>query len=264
MLNSEARQPVKVYGIIAAGGSSERFKSGAEPEQAEPSKITSKLAGRLVIEWSLAAFAASAQVDGYIVVANPQDIRQLQALLRTAEHPKLIDIISGGETRQESVFNAISYLSGIVDEPEKALILIHDGARPLLSLADLEKVISQLSKERCGAGLCTPVYDTIRRYSKTDPERTRVIPREECFLMQTPQGAPLKILAVAAKAARHEAKLYTDDLALLEAIGYPVRLVQGSRDNLKITTYADLKLAEFYLRSKLNEESDYYRLLGRA
>ena len=216
-----------VTAIIAAGGRGARF-GGVRPKQL----LT--LGGQPILRRSVEAFLQSDQIND-LVVALPAEIASASpAYLRDRVKP--IAVVTGGERRQDSVANAFARVDGKAD-----VVVIHDAARPLVS-ADLIRRTIAAAVEHGAAIAALPATDTVKR---GDARRIIVdtIPRQEIFLAQTPQAFRRDVLrdALAIASGAGDA---TDEAMLAERAGHPVRLVDGERRNLKITTADDLDLAE--------------------
>ena len=219
--------------LIVAAGSGTRF-GGEVPKQYLP------LAGRPVLRHSIETFLAHPRISNVRVVIN-------------AEHRGLYDDavsglsvmapVMGGATRQESVRNGLESLF----DAKPGRVLIHDAARPFLSAAIIERTLAALD-ETSGAIVAVPVTDTLKRARNEVVMET--VERTGLWRAQTPQGFRFdEILAAHRRAAGAS---LTDDAAVAEAAGLPVRLVMGADDNFKITTTDDLRRAEQDLGAKIN------------
>jgi 2-C-methyl-D-erythritol 4-phosphate cytidylyltransferase/2-C-methyl-D-erythritol 2,4-cyclodiphosphate synthase len=219
--------------IIAAGGRGTRF-GGALPKQ----WLT--LAGRTMLEHSVAAFARHREV-GEIVVVVPPDALAADAPtpLPPSSESKPMQYVAGGARRQDSVANGFAAIS-----PQAEIVLVHDAARPLVSEGVISRTIAAAAES--GAAIAAvPVHDTVKQAQADQagvPFIARTLPRETLHLAQTPQGFRRDVLA-AAIAFSGEADV-TDEAGWAERAGYPVRLVLGDPDNMKITTERDLSRAE--------------------
>lgn len=234
-----------VTAIIAAGGRGERF-GGAEPKQLLP------VGGRPILERSVEAFASHASVDA-LVVALPQALADdPPAYLRSAadaagrDTAKPIRIVAGGARRQDSVANAFRAAAGQSD-----LIVIHDAARPFAS-ADLISRTIAAAAESGAAVAAVQSRDTVKQGQEAQhgrdgsPVRTvkSTLPREMIYLAQTPQAFQRDVLTRALELGARAGVDATDEAALVELAGLPVRLVDGEASNIKITTADDMTLAE--------------------
>ncbi len=226
-----------VTAIVPAAGSGVRF-GGVVPKQYLP------LAGRPLLAWTLRALAASGRVDCTILaVAAGQEGRCREEILEP--HGLTVDhVLAGGADRQASVYAGLSKAPAETD-----LILVHDGARPLVTPEIVRAAIDAAGADGA-AVVAIPVTDTIK---SADAERrvAETLPRGRLWAAQTPQVFRAAWLRAAHATALADGFRGTDDSVLVERRGYPVRLVPGSPENLKITTTADLARAEQILRGRL-------------
>lgn len=208
--------------IILAAGSSTRMRGG--------DKLLLPVGGKPVVEHSIACFAAHPRIEALVVVASAANIDAIRAIAVSYPRTK---VVPGGKRRRDSV------LCGLDALQDCDLIVVHDGARPLVTHALIDAAIDGAID--VGAALCAvPVADTVKRGDPTGLVRSTVS-REDLWLAQTPQAFRSAVLRNAHHAHDIDA---TDDAALVELIEAPVRLVPGSRENLKITTAEDLALAK--------------------
>jgi 2-C-methyl-D-erythritol 4-phosphate cytidylyltransferase/2-C-methyl-D-erythritol 2,4-cyclodiphosphate synthase len=230
-----------VTAIIAAGGRGRRF-GGAEPKQ------LLSVGGRPILERSVDAFASHPAVDAIIVALPraladhpPVYLRAAEALaLQGAGKPVLI--VAGGERRQDSVANAFSAAAA-----ESTVIVIHDAARPFAS-ADLIARTIAAAAESGAAVAAVQSRDTVKRLAP-GPDGTghyvrETLPRETIYLAQTPQAFQRDVLRRALALGARDGVDATDEAALVELAGLPVRLVDGEASNIKITTPEDMTLGE--------------------
>lgn len=202
------------------------------------SKLLLKINGETVLQRSVNAFLNISDVDEVIVVAREKDIPAFSDIL-TDER---VSFVIGGETRQQSVMNAVD----MIDECE--LIIIHDGARPLIKSADIENTI-RAAKENKAAAVGVFVKDTVKVVDKngfvvSTPDRSTL------FAVQTPQIFDFELYKNAAKNAREKGLDFTDDCQLVECFNKKVKTVAGSYSNIKITTPDDIVLAENLLKNE--------------
>lgn len=217
--------------IVLGAGSGTRMKI-------DKSKLLLEIAGKTVIERSVEAFLNIDGIDRVIVTARDFDIEQFSKLI----NDERVSFVVGGSTRQESVKNAVMS----VDEAD--LVIIHDGARPLILKEDIEKTIES-AKQFGASAVGVPVKDTI----KVIDDNSVVIStpdRSKLFAVQTPQIFSFELYKNALKKAEQDNMDFTDDCQLIEYIGGKVKMVQGSYDNIKITTPDDIALAENILRNR--------------
>ena len=217
----------KVSVIIVAAGVGKRFGSA---------KQFALLRGKSVLERSLEAFAVHQEVDEIVLVlpAGEGGSRYRKC------SPKVIAVVRGGERRQDSVVRGFTRLdSGPAD-----IVLVHDGVRPLVSGDVITSVIAKA--KQCGAAVAAvPVEDTVKEAAGGFVVRT--LERENLHRIQTPQAFARGVLEGALRKAKEDGFYGTDEAALVERTGHPVAVVSGDRRNIKITTAADLKIAEALL-----------------
>lgn len=216
------------YSIVTAAGQGIRFGSR---------KALYPLQNRPLLAWALSSFERSASIGEIIVTIPRGDSHDPYRRICTEEGFQKVRFIDGGETRYHSVRNA--FLS--IERPE-GFVLIHDAARPLLSLDLVQRVID--ATEKFGAAIpVLPVSDTVK---EVEGDRiVRTIEREKLFLAQTPQGFRAEILVAAY--SKMKDNNFTDEAMLVEMAGYDVHVVKGEQKNIKITEASDIRLAEFYL-----------------
>jgi 2-C-methyl-D-erythritol 4-phosphate cytidylyltransferase / 2-C-methyl-D-erythritol 2,4-cyclodiphosphate synthase len=234
-----------VTAIIAAGGSGRRF-GGAEPKQ------LLSIGGRPILQRSVEAFASHPSIDAVIVALPPALAGDPPAYLRGGGQP--VQIVAGGARRQDSVANAFCAADGSSD-----LFVIHDAARPFAS-ADLISRTIAAAAESGAAVAAVQSRDTVKQ-GQDGPERQdgqdgtsraasarRVVkatlPRETIYLAQTPQAFRRDVLRRAIELGARDGVEATDEAALVELAGLPVRLVDGEPSNIKITTADDMAMAE--------------------
>ena len=224
----------RVVAIVVAGGDGRRM-GGDLPKQFLP------LGGRPLLDRTLSAIAASARVDGIVLVLPPTFPEEGKGSYRSVE--KVLAVVDGGEQRQDSVRNALAAV------PEDAeVILVHDAVRPFVSEELLERCV-ELAREHGAVVPVVPVRDTVKQWDRG--ERTlRTRDRSELMLAQTPQGFRAGILRDACRKAQEEGRQGTDDASLVESAGYPVIPVPGEEANIKITIPEDLRMAEGLLRGR--------------
>lgn len=202
------------------------------------SKLLLKINGKTVLERSVNAFLNISDIDEVIVVAREKDIPAFSDIL-TDER---VSFVVGGDTRQQSVMNAVD----VIDNCE--LIIIHDGARPLIKSEDIENTI-RAAKENKAAAVGVFVKDTVKVVDKngfvvSTPDRSTL------FAVQTPQIFDFELYRKAAQNAREKGLDFTDDCQLVESFNQKVKTVVGSYSNIKITTPDDIVLAENLLKNE--------------
>jgi len=223
---------------MPAAGRGARFGSSMPKQYLE-------VAGQTLIEHSLRALLGHPGVDGVMVALSPDD--PFWAGWREMEG-KPIYTCRGGAERADSVLAALQALPATVSEDQ--WVLVHDAARPCLRGVDLSRLLAIGQADPIGAILAAPVRDTIKRAD--DQLRIGMTePREALWRALTPQLFRRGGLTRALQAALSEGVVITDEAMAMERLGLRPRLVEGSEDNIKVTTPADLALAEFILKRML-------------
>ena len=232
---------MSVFVILPAAGIGTRMASatGGAPKQ------FIELGGIPILLHSLRAFLAVPRVTGiYVAVREPEQPR-VSALLDEHKLSHRVHVVPGGDTRQDSVANALAALPSAA---ENDIVLVHDAVRPLIDSATINHVLDAI--EHHGAAIVgTPAIDTIKQVERTADGAliTATIPRELIVHAQTPQGATVPLLRRAFAEAAADEFTGTDESSLLERANIPVFVVQGTSRNFKVTQPGDLEVAEFYL-----------------
>ncbi|GBF35728.1 2-C-methyl-D-erythritol 4-phosphate cytidylyltransferase [Desulfocucumis palustris] len=223
----------EVFAVVVAAGRGTRMKG--------PDKQFIRLSGMPVLRRTLAAFERTPVITGIILVISPEKFGEWDIILKNWGINKLRAVVPGGNVRQQSVMN------GLLAVPFScATVLIHDGARPLVTPGEIEAVAAA-AREHGAATLAVPVKDTVKQadgqgFVESTPDRERL------WLTQTPQGFSFSLLLEAHRRAVDAANA-TDDASLVEMMGHRVKLVPGSYRNIKITTPEDIYIAEALLKS---------------
>jgi len=216
-----------------AAGSGSRFDAGT-------AKQTTMLNGRAMLAWSAEMLAASPRVSGLVLVAPAGQEAAFTALLAEQAARKLRAAVSGGNSRQDSVYN------GLERVPEGTThVLIHDAARPCLSTALRDRVIDALASHDAVVP-AVPVTDTLIR--DMDAGVDAILDRVNLAGVQTPQGFRLELIRRAHRIARERGFKSSDDGSLVLALAENVATVPGERSNLKVTYRDDVIIAEAILK----------------
>ncbi|MCC2617979.1 2-C-methyl-D-erythritol 4-phosphate cytidylyltransferase [Aestuariibacter halophilus] len=195
--------------------------------------------GKTVLEHTLLLLLAHPRIRYVVVAIDPQD--PYFDALDIADHPD-IKRVDGGKERADSV------LAGLQLIADQDWVLVHDAARPCVRHDDIDALLALADQHNGGGILATPVRDTMKRASEQFPDRVdHTAPREHLWHAQTPQFFPAGQLRQALEQGMAKGLPITDEASAMEAAGYPVQLVEGSEQNLKITRPDDLALAEYYL-----------------
>lgn len=213
--------------IIVAAGSGTRLGHDT-PKQYLP------LGGITILRRSINAFRNMDGLKSVCVVINPAHQELLNNAIAGLEN---IIVVHGGATRQESVYNGLKALNTAKND----IVLVHDAARPFVQEPDVENLLDAL-EEHEAATLASPVVDTVA-YTDQDDYVQKYTSREKLWGGQTPQGFRADVLKRAHDSADKNTQ-YTDDTALVAALGYKIKYIAGSRQNFKITRKEDLELAE--------------------
>jgi 2-C-methyl-D-erythritol 4-phosphate cytidylyltransferase len=218
-----------IVAIIVAAGWGKRM-GGVD-------KIFAPLAGRPLLTWVLDTFNRCKLIDQIIVVLSEENLKQGERLVLERDWSKVSDVCLGGEERQRSVANGLKLIK------DCSLVVIHDGARPLVTEVMIENGL-KAAEESGAAVAAVPVTDTI----KLADDNGFVLgtpPRNRLWAVQTPQVFRFDIITEAHNKAEG---MVTDDAALVERLEYKTKLYMGSYDNIKITTFSDMALAEILLK----------------
>jgi len=210
--------------IVVAAGAGKRFGE---------MKQFAYLRGKPVLEWTLEAFQGHGEVDAdVLVLPDEQNLKHYRM-----RYAKIVDIVRGGERRQDSVWQGFRLLDAATAE----VVLVHDGARPLVSPGLISRVIAAARAD--GAAVpALPLEDTVKEVREGRVVRTA--DRTLLARTQTPQGFLYTVLKKALYQARRDRFYGTDEAMLAERAGIPVSVVEGDPRNIKITTLVDLKIAE--------------------
>jgi 2-C-methyl-D-erythritol 4-phosphate cytidylyltransferase len=233
-----ARTPYAA-GVVLAGGSGARMGAGMN-------KAYLPLAGRRLVSWSLTAFGRVPEIGVLVLVARPDDSKLVDWVLDRELTDTQVEVVYGGDTRQESELSALRRLASRVDDGTVDVILLHDAARPLVSPALIAGVL-HAAREHGGAIPGLPADDVI---TVTD-DVVSGPPLDAAIKAQTPQGFRAAPLIDAYEQAAREEFVGTDTASCMERYsGVPVRWVHGDEHNFKITYPHDLTIAEQFLAAE--------------
>lgn len=228
-------------GIITAAGKGTRLK-------ADINKQFINLCGKPILAHTLSVFQRALQIDEIFVLVPQEYIGYTKKnIVEKYGYTKVTRIIIGGETRQETVGNALKFV------PENCnIISVHDGVRPLIYSTDINKLIEVLIEsnkkdpEVQGVILAAAAYETIKKIDSAEGT-VKTIPREIVYHAQTPQTFFKETLIKSYMLAENDNFTATDDSMLVERAGYKVKFLKGNHENIKITTPTDLFLAELII-----------------
>ncbi len=225
--------PVKSSAIIAAAGSSRRMEG--------QDKLWTPLAGRMTLARTIDVFEASPIIDNIVLVLNSKRLDDVTKLCQKEGWSKITGIVEGGIRRQDSVRNGLDSLAKLAPTQ---WVMIHDGARPLVTPDILEAGLK--TAQKCYAAIAAvPVKDTIKQVQQG--WITSTLDRSLLWSIQTPQIFSFPLIYHAYQTAPLQQE-FTDDAALLEHLGKRVAIFNGSYRNIKITTQEDLLVAEALIK----------------
>lgn len=229
---------IQTAAIITAAGSGERFGEGGGgvPKQFAP------LNGEPLLSHSIRSFSDCGSIGEIVVVVPSDRLEYTQSrIIERYGFSRGIKLTPGGEERQHSVENGFRSLTAKPD-----IVLVHDGVRPFVRAEIIERVIAGAMES--GAAICAiQATDTVK-HSSPESYIENTLPREGIWLAQTPQGFKYEVLDEALRCAGEDGYIGTDESILVERTGVKVKLVQGSRYNIKITTKEDIILGELLLK----------------
>lgn len=225
-----------VTAVFPAAGQGRRMKAGKN-------KVFLELLGKPILVHTLECFSASQQVDFLVVIVAEEEVAQIEQMLSEVTGLKPYVVVAGGSERQYSIANGLAAMPA-----ETEIVLVHDAARPLVSLSVIENVIAAARAEG-SAIAAVPEKNTIKvvdeeGFVKETPNRAVL------WAVQTPQGFRKEILLEAYQRAGKDGFLGTDDASLVERMGCPVQVVASSYRNIKVTTPEDLLIAEAFMKEQ--------------
>jgi 2-C-methyl-D-erythritol 4-phosphate cytidylyltransferase len=224
--------------ILPAAGQGKRMGAGKN-------KLLLVIGEIPVFIHTLKVFENDSKCTGIYLAINPQDEEEMRVLLKEHNITKVIAMLHGGEERQHSVYNAVKAVAG------EGIVLVHDAARPFIS-QNLLRPLVKMAEEKGAAVLAVPLKDTVK---KADGNLiTETLERSCLWAVQTPQAFRISVLHEAHQKAEEEQFLGTDDASLVERIGKEVVIVEGSYDNIKLTTPEDIYFAEAIVKKRKNQQ----------
>ncbi len=243
---------MKVVVIIPAAGLGTRMApvpGGAKGDKKSPSKQFTELGGTPILIHTLRKFAAVDAVSEIWIALRENEIAGFRERLESEAKDvlnKRIELVVGGEHRQQSVESALNAVAAAADD----IVLVHDAVRPFVTGEIIQEVIEAAKKY--GAAIAgMPAVDTVKQVERTADGALikATIPRAGIVMAQTPQGFRYSIIKKAFDEASADGLLGTDEASLVERSGHDVAVVMGSPRNIKITAPGDMELAEFYLKT---------------
>ena len=225
-----------MYLLIPAAGVGKRMRSTRN-------KLLLEVRSQPIIAWTLKAAEAASTISWIGIIYQSADWTDLKKILADLQLTKPVELILGGSTRQESVYNGLQALPADAKQ-----VLIHDGARCLVT-PDLLNSCAQAIHHCPGLIAAVSVKDTIKIVDDNGIIQS-TLDRRQLWAAQTPQGFDVKLLKQCHAEGVRLGWEVTDDAALFERCGIQVRIVEGEETNLKVTTPQDLAIAEFILNNR--------------
>ena len=231
---------MNAYAIIPAAGLSTRMGSTTS---GTARKQLVEFHGAPILIHTLRKFDSCARIEAILVPVRPEDRERVADRVAAERFRCPVHIVTGGETRQESVWNALQQI------PEQVpLVLVHDAVRPFVDAEIIDRAIDAAARHRAVI-VAVPAIDTIKQVERAGGDTNRIVatlPRERIVLAQTPQAFDHALLRMAFEKAIQDGFQGTDEASLMEHIRQDVFVIPGSPRNWKITTPADLRLAEMF------------------
>lgn len=223
----------KTVAVVVAAGRGKRMG-------AEINKQYLNFIDKPILAHTLEVFEKHSLIDGMIIVTHRDEVSFCyEKVIMPFRFKKVITVVAGGKERQDSVYQGLTVLP-----PQCELVVVHDGARPLITPDIITEAVTSGQKE--GAVIvAVPVKDTIKKVANEFV--TQTVSREELWTVQTPQVFKKELILEAYKNAFNQGIYGTDDASLVEILGKRVKVVPGSYENLKITTPEDLDIGEAIL-----------------
>lgn len=237
---------MKVAVIVPAAGLGTRMGRNSAEKTGTSRKQFMLLEGSPILLHTVRKFAASERIDEIAVAVRGDDMEWVGAMLAHEFPGRRVHVVEGGNTRQQSVENALATL-----EPDTDLVAVHDGVRPFIDLATIHKVLDEAAETGAAIVGVVPV-DTVKQVSRaTGHARIRAtLPRDKLVMAQTPQVFRYDLLVQAFQAARNDGFVATDEASLVERLDVEVTVILGSDRNIKITKPSDMDLARLFLQEQ--------------
>ena len=226
---------MKVVALIAAAGLGERMN-------AKISKPFIPIFGKPILAYTVEKFEQCKFIEKIYLIVNQEERGFCSKdIILKYNFSKVRKLITGGETRQDSVYNGLKVL-----DPDTDIVVIHDGARPLIEETIIQESI-EVAQEYGATIVAIPINDTVKK-SRKDFFINKTLNRKEIWRAQTPQTFKYDIILSAYHQAYKDKFFTTDDAAIVERYGHKVKMIIGSEENIKITTPFDIIIAENFLK----------------
>jgi 2-C-methyl-D-erythritol 4-phosphate cytidylyltransferase len=240
---------MKVAVILPAAGLGTRMGKGAAEKTGTSRKQFMLLEGSPILMHTVRKFTASARVSEIVVAVRAEDVEWVGGMLSRGFPGSPVRAVEGGNSRQQSVDNALNSLA-----PDTDLVAVHDAVRPFIDMETIDKVLD----EATGAAIVgLPAVDTVKQVSRgTGRVLIRAtLPREKLVMAQTPQVFRYDLLRRAFEMAREDGFIGTDEASLVERLDVEVTVVMGSDRNIKITKPGDMDLAHLFFREEITKDA---------
>ena len=237
---------MKVAVILPAAGLGTRMGKGAAEKTGTSRKQFMLLEGSPILMHTVRKFAASPRVGEIVIAVRAEEMEWVREMA-SHEFPRRVRVVEGGNTRQESVENALKSL-----DPDCELVAVHDAVRPFIDLETIHKVFDEAA-ETGAAIVGVPAVDTVKQVTRgtTHVKIRATLPREKLVMAQTPQVFRYDLLLRAFQEARADGFTATDESSMVERLDVEVSVVPGSDRNIKITKPTDMEVAHLFLREEM-------------
>jgi 2-C-methyl-D-erythritol 4-phosphate cytidylyltransferase len=237
---------MKVAVILPAAGLGTRMGRNTAEKTGTSRKQFMLLEGSPILVHTVRKFAASDRVHEIVAAVRPEDVEWVAGMLAREVPGGSVRVVEGGNSRQESVANALSAL-----QPDTDLVAVHDAVRPFIDLETIHKVLDEAAETGAAIVGVVPV-DTVKQVSRsTGRARIRsTLPRDRLVLAQTPQVFRYDLLVRAFQSARDDGFVGTDEASLVERLDVEVNVVLGTDRNIKITKPGDMDLARLFFQEQ--------------
>ncbi|QAV34005.1 2-C-methyl-D-erythritol 4-phosphate cytidylyltransferase [Fervidobacterium changbaicum] len=234
-------QKEKVFALLMFGGIGSRF-GWDKPKQFY---VIDEIRNKTLLEFVVEKFVNFKLFDRIIIVCPENYLSESKTLL--SDYINLVDFVTGGGTREHSVWNGLNFLKDLAGQED--IVVIHDGARPLVS----KKIVQQNIEAASGYGAVVTAINTTETvsYSEDGSKVDEIIPRSKVFIHQTPQSFKYHLIKSAMESQLDSLHLFTDEASIVLNAGHDVYYVTGSRLNLKVTTMEDM----IFLKRHLEDDS---------
>ena len=236
--------------VIFAGGSGSRMHTKSRPKQ------FLNLHGKPILLYTIELFEEHPLVDAVVCVCIAEWIPRLRTMLAKHDIRKVVDVVPGGATGQESIFRGLcaaeSYVRGLGASDARHVVMIHDGVRPLIDEATITANICKV--EECGSCItCVPAIETV--LVGEDDGSIHIPPRAKCMMARAPQSFWLdEILAAHRRSIAEGHTAFIDSCSMMHHYGYPLHTVTGPMENIKITTPTDYYVLRAMIEVRENQQ----------